>query len=102
VLAGSGPGVNTIGVLIVCRVFLPVDVPLSAVIASEFASTSSSRGHLMTTVFTARGWRNFGTQRHYFYMEAGNTKLVLAATLVALIAFHAYRDSILTADSSAL
>jgi hypothetical protein len=103
VLAGSGPGVNIIGVLIVWRGFLPVDVPLSAVIASEFASTSSSRGHLMTTVFTARGWRNFGTQRHYFYMEAaGNTKLVLAATLVALIAFHAYRDSILTAYSSAL
>lgn len=45
--------------------------------------------------FTAPGWGNFGAQRH-FYMEAGNTKLVLAASLVALITVHAYKDSILT------
>jgi PHS family inorganic phosphate transporter-like MFS transporter len=96
-LAGSGPGVNIIAVLIVWRLILGVgvggDYPLSAVIASEFASTGS-RGRLMTTVFTAQGWGNFGTQRH-FYMEAGNTKLVLAASLVALVTIHAYRDSIL-------
>ena len=34
--------------------------PLSAVIASEFAQRRN-RGHLMTTVFTAQGWGNFGT-----------------------------------------
>jgi MFS transporter, PHS family, inorganic phosphate transporter len=92
--------VNLIGVLIVWRFIMGVgmgaggDCPLSAVIASEFASTGS-RGRLMSTVFTAQGWGNLGTQRH-FYMEASNTKLVLAASLVALITVHAYRDSILT------
>ncbi len=68
-LAGSGPGMNIIAVLIVWRFILGVgvggDYPLSAVIASEFASTGS-RGRLMTTVFTAQGWGNFGTQRHAF------------------------------------
>jgi PHS family inorganic phosphate transporter-like MFS transporter len=79
--------VNIIGVLIVWRFILGGDVggdhPLSAVIAS--------------TVFTAQGWRNLGTQRH-FYMEAGNSKLVLAATLVAPLAVHAYKDSVLRDD----
>jgi PHS family inorganic phosphate transporter-like MFS transporter len=99
-LAGSGPGVNIIGVLIVWRFILGVGVggdhPLSAVIASEFALTSS-RGRLMTTIFTAQGWGNFGTHRH-FYMKAGNSKLVLAATLVALITVQAYKYSILKDD----
>ncbi len=36
------------------------DYPLSAVIASEFASRRS-RGRLMTTVFTAQGWGSLGT-----------------------------------------
>ncbi|KAF8501729.1 general substrate transporter [Russula emetica] len=80
-LAGSGPGVNIIGVLIVWRFIVGVgmggDHPLSAVIASEFASTGS-RGRLMTTVFTVQNWGSF------------------AASLVALITVHAYRDSILT------
>jgi PHS family inorganic phosphate transporter-like MFS transporter len=97
-LAGSGPGVNIFGVLIVWRFIMGVgvggDYPLSAVISSEFASTSS-RGRLMTAVFTAQGWGNFGTQRN-FYMEARNTKLVLAASLVALITVRAYKDSILS------
>jgi PHS family inorganic phosphate transporter-like MFS transporter len=99
-LSGSGPGVNIIAVLIVWRFILGVGVgggyPLSAVIASEFASTGS-RGRLMTSVFTAQGWGNFGTQRH-FSMEAGNAKLVLAASLVALITVQAYKGSILTDD----
>jgi MFS transporter, PHS family, inorganic phosphate transporter len=98
-LAGSGPRVNIIGLLIVWRFIMGLGVggdrPPSAVIASEFAS-KGSRGRLMTTVFTAQGWGNFGTQRH-FHIEAGNTKLVLlAASLVVLIIVHAYRDSILT------
>jgi len=97
-LAGSGPGLNIIAVLIVWRFIMRVglggDHPLSAVLASEFAA-AGSRGRLMTTVFTAQGWGNFGTQLRS-YMEAGNTKFVLAAFLVALIAAHVYRDSILT------
>ena len=71
-LAGSGPGVNIIGVLIVWKFMMGVGMggghPLSAVISSEFASTGS-RGRLMTTAFTAHSWGNFGTHRH-FYMEA--------------------------------
>jgi PHS family inorganic phosphate transporter-like MFS transporter len=99
-LAGSGPRVNIIGVLTVWRFIMGVGVgmgadhPLSAVTSSEFAS-AGSRGRLMTTVFTAQGWANFGTRRH-LYMEAGNTKLVLAASLVALITVHACRGSILS------
>ncbi|KAF8486181.1 phosphate transporter [Russula ochroleuca] len=79
-LAGSGLGVNIIGVLMVWRFIMGVgvggDYPLSAVISSEFASTSS-RGRLMTTVFTAQGWGNF------------------AATLVALVTVNAFKDSII-------
>ena len=74
-LAGSGPGVNIIAVLIVWRFIMRVglggDHPLSAVLASEFAA-AGSRGRLMTTVFTAQGCGNFGTQLHS-YMEAGDT-----------------------------
>ena len=70
-LAGSGLGVNIIGVLMVWRFIMGVgvggDYPLSAVISSEFASTSS-RGRLMTTVFTAQGWGNFGKQ-HCSYVR---------------------------------
>jgi len=63
-LAGSGPGLNIVGVLIVWRFIMGVgiggDYPLSAVIASEFASTRS-RGRLMAAVFAAQGWGNLGT-----------------------------------------
>jgi MFS transporter, PHS family, inorganic phosphate transporter len=101
-LAGSGPGVNIIGVLIVWRFMMGVDMggdhPLSAVISSEFASTGS-RGRLMTTAFTAQSWGNLSTHRH-FYMEVGNTKLVLALSLVALITVHPCRGSILTDNNS--
>ena len=55
---------SIVGALIVWRFIMGVGVggdrPLSAVIASEFASRRS-RGRLMTTVFTAQGWGNFGT-----------------------------------------
>jgi PHS family inorganic phosphate transporter-like MFS transporter len=35
------------------------DYPLSAIISSEFAATRS-RGRLMTAVFSAQGWGQFG------------------------------------------
>lgn len=68
-LAGSGPGMNIISVLILWRfimgvgvgVGVGVDHPLSAVIASKFASIGN-RGRLMTMVLTAQRWGNFGTQ----------------------------------------
>ncbi len=63
-LVGSGLRVNTIGVLVVWRFIMGVGVgggyPLSAITSSEFASTNS-RGRLISTAFTARGWGNFGT-----------------------------------------
>jgi len=40
------------------------DYPLSAVISSEFASTKI-RGRMMTAVFAAQGWGNFG-ESHLF------------------------------------
>ena len=100
-LAGSGPRVNIIGVIIVWRFIMGVGVGgdrfLSAVNTSEFASRGS-RGRLMTTLLTAQGWGNFGTQRH-FYIETSNTKVTLVASLVVLITVHAYRDTILTTDN---
>ena len=104
VLAGTGPETNIISVLIVWRFIMGVGLggghSLSAVIASEFASTSSC-GRLMTAAFTARGLGNVGAQSR-FYTEAGSAKLDIAASLVALIAVHGYKDSILTDDVSDL
>jgi PHS family inorganic phosphate transporter-like MFS transporter len=65
VIAGSGPRVNIIGVLVVCRFIMGVGVsvggyqPLNTLIASKSASTSS-HGRLLTAVFTAQSWRKFG------------------------------------------
>jgi len=39
------------------------DYPLSAVISSEFAATKI-RGRMMTAVFAAQGWGNFGKFAH--------------------------------------
>ncbi|KAI0315075.1 inorganic phosphate transporter [Amylostereum chailletii] len=79
-LSGGGPAVNVIGALTAWRFFMGVgiggDYPLSAVIASEFASTRS-RGRLMTAVFASQGWGNF------------------AAALVAFVVVSAYKDAIL-------
>ncbi|KAH9033451.1 phosphate transporter [Lactarius hengduanensis] len=67
-LAGSGRAVNIIGVIAFWRFVMGVgvggDYPLSAVITSEFASTRL-RGRLMTAVFTAQGWGNFGAEYYY-------------------------------------
>ena len=67
-LAGSGPAVNIIGVIAFWRFIMAIgvggDYPLSAVITSEFAS-KRIRGRLMTAVFTAQGWGNFGANYSY-------------------------------------
>ena len=63
-LSGSGYAVSIVSALTVWRFILGVGIggsyPLSSVIASEFA-TRRYRGRLMTIVFTAQGWGNFGT-----------------------------------------
>ncbi|KAI9439863.1 phosphate permease [Lactarius indigo] len=57
-IAGNGPTVHIVGVITLWRFIMGVgiggDYPLSAVIASEFASTRS-RGRLMTAVFASQG-----------------------------------------------
>jgi MFS transporter, PHS family, inorganic phosphate transporter len=103
-LAGSCPGVNIIGVLVVWRFIVAMavegDHPLSAVIASEFASTRS-RSRLMKTESSAQGWVNFGRQ-HRPCMEAHHAELVRAASLVALVTAHVLKDSIVADDLSEL
>jgi len=79
-LSGSGGVISIIGVLIVWRFIMGVgvggDYPLSAVIASEFASTRI-RGRMMTAVFASQGWGNF------------------AGALVGFILVVAYKNAIL-------
>jgi PHS family inorganic phosphate transporter-like MFS transporter len=101
-LAGSCPGGNIIGVFVVWRFLVAMavegDYPLSAVMTSEFASTRT-RGRLMTSEFTAQGWVNFGKQHHSSgCAEAGDAQFVLAASLVALVTAHVYKDSIIAED----
>jgi len=69
------------------------DYPLSAVIASEFASRRS-RGRLMTTVFTAQGWGSLGTTV-LNPLKLKSTHFFLAASLVALVTIVAYKGSII-------
>ena len=103
-VAGSSPGVNIIGVLVVWRFIVAMavegDYPLSAVIASEFASTRS-RSRLMKTESSAQGWVNFGTW-HRSCMEARDAQFILAAALIAIVTAHVYKDSIIADDFSEL
>ena len=101
-LAGSGPAVNIIGVITFWRFIMGIgvggDYPLSAVIASEFASTRL-RGRLMTAVFTAQGWGNLGaTQSYVIQGNQSQIHLLTVASLVALIVVGAYKDSIVRGD----
>lgn len=78
-IAGAGPTVHIVGVITLWRFIMGVgiggDYALSAVIASEFASTRS-RGRLMTAVFASQGWG------------------YLASTIVALITITAFEGAI--------
>jgi len=78
-IAGAGPTVHIVGVITLWRFIMGIgiggDYPLSAVIASEFASTRS-RGRLMTAVFASQGWG------------------YLASTIVALITMTLFDDAI--------
>ncbi|KAJ7744750.1 phosphate permease [Mycena maculata] len=60
--AGNGQAVNIVAMLILWRFIMGLgvggDYPLSATIASEFASVNI-RGRMMTAVFAAQGWGNF-------------------------------------------
>ncbi|KAG8894456.1 Inorganic phosphate transporter pho84 [Tulasnella sp. 403] len=82
-IAGGGPGVNIIGVLITWRFFMGVgiggDYPLSAVITSEFATTRF-RGRMMAAVVAMQGFGN------------------ITASLVALIVTAAFKDAIVNTD----
>jgi len=57
-IAGSGPGISAIGLIVFWRVLLGIgiggDYPMSAVVTSEFASTKH-RGRMMAAVFSMQG-----------------------------------------------
>ncbi|BGP16465.1 hypothetical protein JCM10213v2_004467 [Rhodosporidiobolus nylandii] len=79
-VAGHGPGVSILGVLIMWRFIMGVgiggDYPLSATITSEFAATRI-RGRMMTATFWSQGWGQFG------------------AAIVAIVCLSAFKSSIL-------
>ena len=61
-LAGEGPSLNIVGVMVFWRVILGTgvggDYPLSSIITSEFA-TVKWRGAMMAAVFANQGWGQF-------------------------------------------
>ncbi|GAA6001453.1 hypothetical protein JCM10207_006674 [Rhodosporidiobolus poonsookiae] len=79
-VAGHGPAVSILGVLIMWRFIMGVgiggDYPLSAVITSEFAATRI-RGRMMTATFWSQGWGQLG------------------AAIVAICTLSAFKTSIL-------
>jgi PHS family inorganic phosphate transporter-like MFS transporter len=79
-VAGEGPGLNIIGVMIFWRVILGTgiggDYPLSSIITSEFA-TVKWRGAMMAAVFANQGFGQF------------------TAALVAFICTVGFKDSLL-------
>lgn len=95
-IAGAGPSVNIVGVITLWRFIMGIgiggDYPLSAVIASEFASTRS-RGRLMTAVFASQGWGYLGG-RLSPYSHGFQLTQATASTIVALITITAFEGSI--------
>ncbi|TKA56933.1 hypothetical protein B0A53_01334 [Rhodotorula sp. CCFEE 5036] len=79
-VAGHGPAVSIIGVLVMWRFIMGVgiggDYPLSSVITSEFAATRI-RGRMMATTFSSQGYGQ------------------LAAALVALASLAAFKKQII-------
>ncbi|GAA5875934.1 hypothetical protein JCM8547_008352 [Rhodosporidiobolus lusitaniae] len=79
-VAGHGPAVSILGVLIMWRFIMGVgiggDYPLSAVITSEFAATRI-RGRMMVATFWSQGWGQFG------------------AALVSIVCLSAFKSQIL-------
>lgn len=67
------------------------DYPLSAVIASEFASTHI-RGRMMTAVFANQGWGQFGKHRTTGARPLGS-QLFPAASIMGGIIITAYKNS---------
>ncbi|KAL8276366.1 hypothetical protein RQP46_011211 [Phenoliferia psychrophenolica] len=80
-VAGHGPAVSLIGVLIFWRFLMGLgiggDYPLSATITSEFAATRI-RGRMMTAVFASQGWGQ------------------LSAAIVSLVLVTAFKSQILS------
>jgi PHS family inorganic phosphate transporter-like MFS transporter len=97
-IAGAGPTVHIVGVITLWRFIMGVgiggDYPLSAVIASEFASTRS-RGRLMTAVFASQGWGYLGKWLSQYSHGFRLTGAAAASTIVALITLTAFEDGML-------
>ncbi|KAK4701233.1 MFS transporter, PHS family, inorganic phosphate transporter, partial [Phenoliferia sp. Uapishka_3] len=79
-VAGHGPAVSIIGVLIFWRFIMGLgiggDYPLSATITSEYAATRI-RGRMMTAVFASQGWGQ------------------LSAAIVSLVVVSAFKNQII-------
>ncbi|KAK4701918.1 MFS transporter, PHS family, inorganic phosphate transporter, partial [Phenoliferia sp. Uapishka_3] len=79
-VAGHGPAVSIIGVLIFWRFIMGLgiggDYPLSATITSEYAATRI-RGRMMTAVFASQGWGQ------------------LSAAIVSLVVITAFKKQII-------
>ncbi|BGP24740.1 MFS transporter, PHS family, inorganic phosphate transporter [Rhodotorula toruloides] len=79
-VAGHGPAVSIIGVLVMWRFIMGVgiggDYPLSSVITSEFAATRI-RGRMMVATFWSQGWGQ------------------LAAAIVTIVCLAAFKKQIL-------
>jgi PHS family inorganic phosphate transporter-like MFS transporter len=95
-IAGSGPTVHIVGVITFWRFIMGIgtggDYPLSAVIASEFASTRS-RGRLMTAVFASQGWGYLGKDSSPHCRRSCSQ--LPASTIVALITVSIFEEAIL-------
>ena len=99
-IAGSGPTIHIVGVITLWRFIMGIgiggDYPLSAVIASEFASTRS-RGRLMTAVFASQGWGYLGKRSspysHGFQLTGGSFYNRNADNYQRLSIFHRARPA---------
>jgi PHS family inorganic phosphate transporter-like MFS transporter len=83
---GQSPAINFVAILVFFRIIQGIgiggDYPMSSVISAEFATTKW-RGAIMGAVFANQGWGQ------------------LAAGIVALICVAGYKDSLITANTSA-
>lgn len=102
-LAAGNQAVSIVGTLIVWRFIMGVgvggDYPLSAVIASEFAS-KRNRGRLMTAVFANQGWGQLSGHILVRVRCIFDHIYLTASSLVSLVIVRAYRDTLQNAGTN--
>lgn len=102
-LTAGNQAVSIVGALIVWRFIMGVgvggDYPLSAVIASEFAS-KRNRGRLMTAVFANQGWGQLSRHSPVRAWCIFDHIYLIASSLVALVIVRGYRDTLRNAGTN--